>query len=119
VRALWRGVLPALGANAPFSAVHYACYSRLQAEIARRRPASSPSSPATNFAAGGVASALATLATQPFDVLRTRGSLEAGYVFIVSQPALEKTRLPAALCLCPLRFAVHHLLRLPRTHAAL
>mmetsp|Transcript_14741 Transcript_14741/g.49002 ORF Transcript_14741/g.49002 Transcript_14741/m.49002 type:complete len:245 (-) Transcript_14741:220-954(-) len=62
VRALWRGVLPALGANAPFSAVHYACYSRLQAEIARRRPASSPSSPATNFAAGGVASALATLA---------------------------------------------------------
>ncbi|EOD11087.1 hypothetical protein EMIHUDRAFT_104863 [Emiliania huxleyi CCMP1516] len=36
-------------------------------------------------------------ATQPFDVLRTRGSLEAGYVFIVSQPALEKTRLPAAL----------------------
>jgi hypothetical protein len=71
VGALWRGLLPNLAANAPFSAIHYMCYKQVQALAAPHLP----SPVATSFVSGAVASVLATLATQPLDVLRTRAML--------------------------------------------
>jgi solute carrier family 25 protein 38 len=71
VYALWRGLGPALATNAPFSAIHYAVYRQLQA-VAEREIG--PGAPA-NFASGAAASVVATLATQPFDVMRTRAML--------------------------------------------
>ena len=74
VAALWRGVGPALASNVPFSALHYVCYVQLRAALERRVGEGT----ATTFISGGAAAVLATLATQPFDVLRTRAMLSMG-----------------------------------------
>ena len=71
VLALWRGLWPAVFANVPFSALHLLLYRRFK-EAAEAR---APPSTALNFGAGGAASLIATLATHPFDVLRTRAML--------------------------------------------
>jgi len=71
ISALWRGLLPALAANAPFSAIHYMCYRQIQAAAAPYMP----SQTAANFFSGAVASLVATVSTQPFDVIRTRAML--------------------------------------------
>jgi solute carrier family 25 protein 38 len=71
VLSLWRGLLPNLAANAPFSAIHYMCYKQIQVAASPHLP--SPT--ATSFVSGAAASVVATLATQPLDVLRTRAML--------------------------------------------
>ncbi|KAJ1463124.1 mitochondrial carrier domain-containing protein [Pelagophyceae sp. CCMP2097] len=73
--ALWRGLPAAMLANAPFSAIHYATYRTAQ-EAARDRLGLEGA--VANFAAGAAASVLATTATQPFDVIRTRQMLNVG-----------------------------------------
>eukprot|EP00962_Isochrysis_galbana_P012319 scaffold3474_cov111-Isochrysis_galbana.AAC.6 len=80
--SLWRGLLPNLAANAPFSAIHYMCYKQVQAVAALHLP----SHTATSFVSGAVASIVATLATQPLDVLRTRAMLR------LSAPAAGSSR---------------------------
>ena len=74
ILSLWRGLTPNLAANAPFSAIHYMCYRKIQA--AATPYLSSPT--ATSFLAGALASTVATLITQPLDVLRTRAMLRIG-----------------------------------------
>ena len=65
--ALVRGLPPLLLTNVPFAAIHYASYRRLQAW--GRDYADGWT---LNLVAGGLASTAATVATQPFDVVRTR-----------------------------------------------
>ncbi len=72
--ALWRGLLPTIASNAPFSAVHYAVYRAAQVRLAPRLGDGLP----LNFTAGAAAAAVATTVTQPFDVLRTRSMLQLG-----------------------------------------
>lgn len=71
VRGLWRGCVPTVLANAPFSAIYYSVYMGIRQHAA---PAGWPQA-ATNFAAGVAAAMVATLATQPSDVLRSRAML--------------------------------------------
>lgn len=69
--AMWQGLMPALLSNVPFSSIHYVFYSQFQQAFHQRLG----EGPANNFAAGASASVLATLLTQPFDVMRTRAML--------------------------------------------
>eukprot|EP00892_Ulva_mutabilis_P001405 jgi/Ulvmu1/11265/UM073_0037.1 len=69
VRGLWRGCVPSVLSNAPFSAIYFSAYSYLRscalADLGIPQQA-------TNFGAGITAAMLATIATQPTDVLRAR-----------------------------------------------
>lgn len=72
IRGLYRGLGPTVLANAPFSALYYTFYTRLQDRL--RDQGTLPST-AVNFASGAVAAIAATLITQPADVVRTRVQL--------------------------------------------
>ena len=72
IRGLYRGLGPTILANAPFSALYYTFYTRLQERL---REGSSLPNPAINFASGTLAAVAATLITQPADVVRTRVQL--------------------------------------------
>eukprot|EP00966_Prymnesium_polylepis_P093663 2167529-Prymnesium_polylepis.1 len=94
-RALWQGLAPGLLSTVPFSTLHYVIYRQMQASTLDRvspTPSPSPTDPrdrhrqasfldrfgegtALNFGCGAAASVLATLITQPFDVMRTRAML--------------------------------------------
>jgi solute carrier family 25 protein 38 len=101
LRGLFRGAGPTVLTNAPFSALYYLFYTRLQAALgpggsgggggggggggaaAQTAGGGGPAAPlvpafAVNFVSGVVAAAAATLATQPTDVLRTRMQLGLG-----------------------------------------
>ncbi|KAG1681317.1 hypothetical protein FOA52_007363 [Chlamydomonas sp. UWO 241] len=74
IRGLFRGVVPTVLTNAPFSGLYYMMYTQLKRELAADdRPQF-----AVNFVSGAVAGAGSTLATQPTDVLRTRMQLGRG-----------------------------------------
>jgi solute carrier family 25, member 38 len=98
VLAMWRGLIPALMTNVPFSTIHYVFYTQFQQMLQQRVE----KGPASNFAAGAGASILATLLTQPFDVMRTRAMLSlevtatAG-MFAGLGPRLAKRSMQTAL----------------------
>lgn len=74
VRGLWRGCVPSVLSNAPFSAIYFSVYSYLKS--LPMRDAGIPQQ-GINFGAGIMAAMLATIATQPTDVLRARIHLGA------------------------------------------
>ena len=73
-RGLFRGLGPTVAANAPFSALYYSFYSRLRVRFA---DAGAPAA-ASNFGAGLLAAAAATVLTQPADMVRTHMQLGLG-----------------------------------------
>ncbi len=73
-RGLFRGLGPTVAANAPFSALYYSFYSRLRLRFA---DAGAPAA-ASNFGAGLLAAAAATVLTQPADMVRTHMQLGLG-----------------------------------------
>lgn len=72
VRGLWRGCVPTVLSNAPFSAIYYSVYCHCQ-----RAAGAGSQIPlfAVNFSAGVLAAMAATIVTQPTDVLRARVQL--------------------------------------------
>lgn len=71
LRGMYRGLGPTVLSNAPFSALYYLFYTRLQDRLSSGdRPTMT-----VNFASGTVAAVAATLLTQPADVVRTRMQL--------------------------------------------
>ena len=86
VRGLWRGALPTILSNAPFSAIYYSIYREIKAA------ASAPDRPqaAVNLCAALIASMAATLATQPTDVVRARIQLGANRGTFESASAISK-----------------------------
>ena len=76
IRGLYRGLGPTILSNAPFSALYYAFYTRLQARL--RESGTISNNTVVNFASGTIAAVAATLITQPADVVRTRVQLGVG-----------------------------------------
>lgn len=74
IRGLWRGCIPSVLSNAPFSAIYFSAYSYI-----RSLPIADRGIPqqVINFSAGITAAMLATIVTQPTDVLRARIHLGA------------------------------------------
>lgn len=72
VHGLCRGLVPTVLRDAPFSGMYYVSYTRLKAFLRDEERLDAIPSQAKNFGAGIVAGALASLMTNPFDVVRTR-----------------------------------------------
>jgi solute carrier family 25, member 38 len=87
VRGLWRGCVPTVMSNAPFSAIYYSVYSHIRNNYASAdRP-----QVAVNLVAGVAAAMIATLATQPMDVLRSRIHLGAATSMLSSATGTIKS----------------------------
>eukprot|EP00210_Caulerpa_lentillifera_P004486 g4280.t1 len=81
LRGLFRGVVPTFLSNAPFSALHYMIYRRMQNYVyggVENAQQQRQQSIGKNFVCSTVAAATATLLTQPADVVRTRIQLGMG-----------------------------------------
>jgi hypothetical protein len=79
---LYRGLMPTVLTNAPFSALYYMIYTKLKVALGTWQTSSSAgsgssgwNSTAINFVSGVCAATAATLLTQPTDVVRTRMQL--------------------------------------------
>merc|ERR1719206_336009 len=71
--SLWKGLIPTLWRDVPFSGVYWMCYEYYKASLTRRLDQSSRWNVwLTSFLSGGASGTVATLATHPFDVLKTR-----------------------------------------------
>lgn len=68
IPGLFRGLVPTIAANAPFSALYYLFYNRSKEWL----EGAWEEGPLVNFVSGFCAAALATTITQPADILRTR-----------------------------------------------
>jgi solute carrier family 25 protein 38 len=86
VRALWKGVVPTVLSNAPFSAIYYSAY------LGIKSTASSEILPqmAVNMGAAVVAAIIATISTQPMDGIRARIQLGVNANTVESAAALSK-----------------------------
>jgi solute carrier family 25, member 38 len=76
VQGLWKGCVPTVLANAPFSAIYYSVYTGIRNSVAFTGWPQA----GVNFSAGLVAAMVATLATQPSDVIRSRAQLTASKI---------------------------------------
>ncbi|TRM66161.1 mitochondrial carrier domain-containing protein [Schizophyllum amplum] len=68
VRSLWRGLVPTLWRDVPFSGIYWATYERLKAQLAR----TGQEGASVAFFCGATSGMTAALITSPFDVLKTR-----------------------------------------------
>ncbi|XP_068910946.1 solute carrier family 25 protein Shawn-like isoform X3 [Tenebrio molitor] len=73
VFGLWRGILPTLCRDVPFSAIYWMHYETIKSFFGSDVP-----SFGVSFFAGGVAGAVAAVATVPFDVVKTHQQIEIG-----------------------------------------
>lgn len=94
IRGLWRGCVPSVLSNAPFSAIYFSAYSYL-----RGCPFADLGIPqrATNFGAGIAAAMLATIATQPTDVLRARIHLGVASGMMSAASSVKGANAPQAV----------------------
>lgn len=74
LRGLYKGLLPTVVTNAPFSALYYMFYTKLKVVLTEE----GRSNTLVNFTSGVCAATAATLLTQPTDVIRTRVQLGMG-----------------------------------------
>ena len=85
-QGLWRGAVPTIMSNAPFSGIYYCVYNEIKKFAAQEgRPQA-----AINFGAGITAAMIATLATQPTDVVRAWIQLGATGGWVESRSALKR-----------------------------
>eukprot|EP00890_Picochlorum_soloecismus_P006034 jgi/Picsp_1/6431/NSC_03779-R1_solute carrier family 25 member 38 len=83
IRGMYKGLGPTILSNAPFSAIYYLFYTRLQSRLSQ---ADMPTM-MVNFSSSTVAAVAATLITQPADVVRTRMQLNMEQVAVAGQRA--------------------------------
>ncbi|RHY88535.1 hypothetical protein DYB37_005648 [Aphanomyces astaci] len=79
--ALWRGLLPTLARDVPFSAMYWGVFELLKKRLAALPALQATDNPAQTqlgiaFVAGATSGSLASVATQPFDVIKTKQQIE-------------------------------------------
>lgn len=81
VRILYRGLVPTLWRDVPFSAIYWAAYEKFKKFYAYRMPPSREHDPRRefllSFAAGATSGMLAAALTTPFDVAKTRKQVDS------------------------------------------
>ncbi|KAG7317888.1 hypothetical protein KOW79_018923 [Hemibagrus wyckioides] len=75
--ALWRGLGPTLLRDVPFSAMYWFNYEKGKAWLCRYNKTTEPTFSIT-FISGAVSGSIASIATLPFDVVKTRRQVELG-----------------------------------------
>ncbi|OQR94882.1 Mitochondrial Carrier (MC) Family [Achlya hypogyna] len=76
--SLWRGLTPTLARDVPFSAIYWSCFEVLKRSLTATAGAVDSDCPpahvrlAVAFTAGASAGTVATVLTQPFDVVKTK-----------------------------------------------
>jgi len=78
VAGLWKGLVPTLLRDAPFSGLYLASFTRLKRLFASTQAIAPVPHQVQRFGAGVCAGAFASLLTNPFDVVRTRMQVEGG-----------------------------------------
>ncbi|RHY39729.1 hypothetical protein DYB30_010165 [Aphanomyces astaci] len=79
--ALWRGLVPTLARDVPFSAMYWGIFELLKKHLAALPALQATDNPAQTqlgiaFVAGATSGSLASVATQPFDVIKTKQQIE-------------------------------------------
>ncbi|XP_062841667.1 probable mitochondrial glutathione transporter SLC25A40 [Trichomycterus rosablanca] len=74
---LWRGLGPTLLRDVPFSAMYWYNYEKAKAWLCQYNKISEPTFSIT-FISGAVSGSIASIATLPFDVVKTRRQVELG-----------------------------------------
>jgi len=75
VRSLWRGLVPTLWRDVPFSCMYWLSYEAIKRRVVESSPNKElPTSAA--FAAGATSGTIAAFATTPLDVVKTRQQLQ-------------------------------------------
>ncbi|MEW5301922.1 MAG: hypothetical protein WDW36_004746 [Sanguina aurantia] len=93
IQGLWRGTVPGLLLTVPYTAVQFVALHQCKDLAARHGLSANGTGPLISFASGAVAGAAATIASYPFDLLRTtlaaqgepkvyRGTLDAARAII-------------------------------------
>eukprot|EP01063_Lacrimia_lanifica_P022665 TRINITY_DN30197_c0_g1_i1.p1 TRINITY_DN30197_c0_g1~~TRINITY_DN30197_c0_g1_i1.p1 ORF type:complete len:364 (+),score=84.52 TRINITY_DN30197_c0_g1_i1:64-1155(+) len=97
VLTLWKGAVPTLWRDVPFSAIYWFMYERVKRQLDTQNPSGSRSIGLNAFAAGAAAGSVAAVATMPFDVVKTRVQVESSSTAASSaRPALLPSLLSQA-----------------------
>lgn len=70
-QGLWRGILPGQLLTVPYTAVQFVALQQFKAAAVRRGLLQGERAPLLSFVSGAFAGAAATVASYPFDLLRT------------------------------------------------
>ena len=79
VRGLFKGLLPTIMRDAPFSSIYWTCYETYKRVNGITQPELLES-----FIGGGISGCVAAFATTPFDVIKTHQQIEFGEKFLYS-----------------------------------
>lgn len=82
---LWRGVVPSLWRDVPFSGLYWAGYETCKRQFEKEGYSGAP----VAFVSGAISGTTAALLTSPFDVLKTRRQ-----AFVMSQPGKTAATIP-------------------------
>lgn len=83
---LWKGLMPTLLRDVPFSAIYWVSYEQLKASYIRRHQYSKQPSLVHNFLFGSLAGSVAALVTTPFDIVKTLRQIDVAENEIMKSP---------------------------------
>ncbi|XP_019868202.1 probable mitochondrial glutathione transporter SLC25A40 isoform X3 [Aethina tumida] len=86
VKGLWKGLLPTLLRDVPFSALYWFSYETIKGLYTTDQP-----SFLLSFIAGAVSGSVAASVTVPFDVVKTHQQIEFGQSTITGEPMKTRT----------------------------
>ncbi|KAL1453405.1 hypothetical protein WDU94_007545 [Cyamophila willieti] len=86
VPGLWKGLMPTLLRDVPFSGIYWVSYEQLKADYIRRHQYTKQPSLVHNFLFGSLAGGLAALVTTPFDIVKTLRQIQVAENEIMRSP---------------------------------
>uniref|UniRef100_A0A8D8WPA8 Solute carrier family 25 member 40 n=1 Tax=Cacopsylla melanoneura TaxID=428564 RepID=A0A8D8WPA8_9HEMI len=86
VTGLWKGLMPTLLRDVPFSGIYWVTYEQLKADYIRRHQYTKQPSLVHNFLFGSLAGGLAAFVTTPFDIVKTLRQIQVAENEIMRSP---------------------------------